>query len=229
MTLEEFQKEFEKLRKSGWVKSKRSGNTGIGHTLEVLMGLPENNLPTPDLGLIELKSRREFSSSLITLFTTDKKAWKVKPLVAIHRYGLIDENNRPNLYRTMSLTRTAADGGLFLSVDEKAVHVEDKKDGIVASWDLKSLAARFEEKFPQLLLVTAKNEQRTDGEWFHYTDARLVWGTSPEIFRDEFAAGRIYLDLRLHDGGGWARNHGTGFRVTEQNLARLFANTRDLG
>ena len=42
----------------GYVVSLRNGNTGIGYTLETLLGLEENNLKTPDFGDIELKSQR---------------------------------------------------------------------------------------------------------------------------------------------------------------------------
>ncbi|OQY92758.1 MAG: hypothetical protein B6D41_08150, partial [Chloroflexi bacterium UTCFX4] len=48
MTLSEFIKAFNKLKAKNWVKSERKGATGIGHTLEKLIGLPENNIASPD-------------------------------------------------------------------------------------------------------------------------------------------------------------------------------------
>ncbi|MBE7536478.1 MAG: hypothetical protein HS124_12210 [Anaerolineales bacterium] len=85
MTLSEFTKAFNKLKSKNWVKSKRKGATGIGHTLEKLIGLPENNIASPDLGEIELKAHRINSSSMITLFTFNRKVWKMKPLDAIKK------------------------------------------------------------------------------------------------------------------------------------------------
>lgn len=76
MTLSEFVKAFDKLKAKNWVKSERKGATGIGHTLEKLIGLPENNIASPDLGEIELKAHRINSSSMITLFTFIVKCGK---------------------------------------------------------------------------------------------------------------------------------------------------------
>ncbi|WKZ43361.1 MAG: MvaI/BcnI family restriction endonuclease [Anaerolineales bacterium] len=83
ITLNKFVKAFGKLQAEGWVKSERRGPTGVGHTLEKLIGLPENNIAYPDLGKIELKAHRINSNSMITLFTFNRKVWKMKPLEAI--------------------------------------------------------------------------------------------------------------------------------------------------
>ena len=43
-----------------------------------------------------------------------------------------------------------------------------------------------------------------------------------------FSAENILVDLRLHDKGTMARNHGTGFRTYENKLSLLFNNVKDL-
>ncbi|MGI8542366.1 MAG: MvaI/BcnI family restriction endonuclease, partial [Aridibacter sp.] len=87
MNIEEFSERFEQIKNLGWVKSMRRGPTGIGQTLEQLLGLEENNIALPDLHEVELKSHRIGSTSMITLFTFNRKAWKMKPLEAIRKYG----------------------------------------------------------------------------------------------------------------------------------------------
>lgn len=57
-TLNDFIEEFEKVKAMGWIKTHRAGPTGIGKTLEDLLGIPENNLDEPDFGDYELKSCR---------------------------------------------------------------------------------------------------------------------------------------------------------------------------
>ena len=49
-TLNDFIEEFEKVKAMGWIKTHRAGPTGIGKTLEDLLGIPENNLDEPDFG-----------------------------------------------------------------------------------------------------------------------------------------------------------------------------------
>lgn len=83
LTRTQFSKLFAKIKAEGWVQSTRRGPTGIGQTLEELLGLPESNVAFPDLGSIELKAHRINSSSMVTLFTFNRKAWKMKPLEAV--------------------------------------------------------------------------------------------------------------------------------------------------
>lgn len=68
-TLEDFIREYSKIKEMGWVKTHRSGPTGIGKTLEDLLGIPENNIDGPDFGNYELKSCRLNSNSMLTIFT----------------------------------------------------------------------------------------------------------------------------------------------------------------
>ena len=43
------------INRMGYIVSLRKGNTGIGYTLETLLGVAENNLRSPDLENIELR------------------------------------------------------------------------------------------------------------------------------------------------------------------------------
>lgn len=226
MTLSEFIKAFNKLKSKSWVKSKRKGATGIGHTLEKLIGLPENNIASPDLGEIELKAHRVNSSSMITLFTFNRKVWKMKPLDAIKKYGTPDENKRLGLYFTMSRTPNSA--GLFLHIESETISVRHVSGEIIAEWQLQVLSERFIEKIPALILVSAFSEMRGDNEWFKFDRAQLLTGTSAEIIRSQILAGNILVDLRLHDKITSARNHGTGFRAHEDKLPLLFQTVKDL-
>ncbi|HEY9151468.1 MAG TPA: MvaI/BcnI family restriction endonuclease [Anaerolineales bacterium] len=226
MTLDEFSEEFTKIKAMGWIQSKRRGPTGIGQTLEKLLGLPENNVASPDLGEIELKAHRVNSSSMISLFTFNRKAWKMKPLEAIKKYGTPDEDGRLGLYFTMS--RTPNSTGLFLHIENETISVRHVSGQIIAEWQLQTLAERFVKKLPALILVSAFSEMRGDIEWFKFDRAQLLTGTSAEIIRSQILAGNIQVDLRLHDKITSARNHGTGFRAHEEKLSLLFKMVKDL-
>ncbi|RKZ24597.1 hypothetical protein DRQ29_07665 [bacterium] len=226
MTISQFKKAFEKIKKKGWLKSQRRGPTGIGHTLEQLLGLDENNIALPDLGKVELKAHRVNSSSMITLFTFNRKAWKMPPLEAIRNYGTVDDNGRLGLYFTMSLTPNSS--GLFLHIDEDKISVRHTSGQVIAEWKLDNLAERFRQKIPALILVSAFSEMRGKTEWFKYTRAQLLTGTNSEIIKEQIECGNILVDLRLHDKGTRARNHGTGFRAYESKLPFLFKKVEEL-
>lgn len=226
MNLNKFKKAFAKLQKEGWVQTKRRGPTGVGHTLQELVGLEENNLAIPDLGSVELKAHRIGSSSMITLFTFNRKVWKIKPLDAIRKYGTPDENGCLGLYFTM--LRTPNSMGLFLYIEKDTISVRHISGELIAEWQLETLTNRFMQKLPALIFVSAFSEMRGDIEWFKYDRAQLLTDTLPEIIHNQILAGNILVDLRLHDKKTSARNHGTGFRAFEDKLPFLFKNVKEL-
>jgi hypothetical protein len=226
MTIKEFKRKFAKIIDLGWVQAKRRGPTGIGHTLEQLMGLTENNIALPDLGEVELKAHRSNSNNMITLFTFNRKAWKMKPLEAVRKYGTPDKDGRLGLYFTMSLKPNSS--GLFLTIGKDTISVRHISGEVVAEWQLENLALRFEKKIPALIIVNALNEMRGDIEWFKFTRAQLLTGTSPKIIKEQIENENILVDLRLHDKGTRARNHGTGFRAYENKLPSLFKKIEEL-
>ena len=226
LTLEAFKKKFAQIREKGWIASKRKGPTGVGQTLEYYLGMRENNIALPDLGTIELKAHRIGSSSMITLFTFNRKAWKMDPLKAIKKYGTRNDNGRLGMYFTMS--RTPNSVGLFLHIDQSSISVRHISGEVITEWQLEILAERFAKKIPGLILVSAFSEMRGDVEWFKYDRAQLLTGTSPKIINNQIGAGNILVDLRLHDKGTAARNHGTGFRAKEDKLPFLFKNVSEL-
>jgi len=226
MTIEEFTSKFKTLKEKGLIPTTRRGPTGIGHTLETNLGIIENNNAHPDVEGAELKAHRTKGNSLITLFTFNNKVWKMPPLEAVKKYGSLDKDGRQGLYYTMSLKPNSA--GLFLDVQKTEISVRHISGNIVVTWQLKTLADRFMQKMPALLFVSAFTEERDGLEYFHFYRAQLMKGTSPELLADQFRAENILVDLRLHDKGTMARNHGTGFRTYEDKLPSLFQNITDL-
>lgn len=226
MNLEKFEKKFQDLKSKGYVRSLRRGPTGIGYTFETMMGVDENNLALPDIDGIEIKTHRDNAKTMITLFTFNRKVWKVNPLDAIRKYGSRDKNGRLGLYYTMSLTPNSA--GLFLHITEKEMSVQHISGEIIAVWQLESLAERFIQKIPALLFVSAHTEERGGIEYFHFYRAQLMKGTSPDLLAELFKTGNLLVDLRMHDRGTSARNHGTGFRTYEDKLPSLFQEIRDI-
>jgi len=226
VTLNEFQKRFQKLKDKGFIPTTRKGTTGVGHTLETALGLTENNIAAPDIDKIEIKAHRDKAQNLITLFTFNKSAWQMPPLKAIKKYGSKDKNGRLGMYYTMSQTPNSA--GLFLNITKTKISVQHISGEVVAIWKLNDLAERFIHKIPALLFISARTEERDGKEYFHFYRARLMKGTKADLLGDLFKTGDILVDLRLHDKGTRARNHGTGFRAYESKLDRLFTEIMDL-
>ena len=115
---------------------------------------------------------------MITLFTFNRKSWILNPLEAIKKYGSVDSNGRLGLYYTISLKPNSV--GLFLYIKDKKISVRHIDGEIIATWNLDSLVNRFLEKIPSLIFVSAFSEERDGVEYFNYTRAQLMKGTSPD-------------------------------------------------
>jgi hypothetical protein len=126
----------------------------------------------------------------------------------------------------MSLKPNSA--GLFLHVDKTEVSVRHISGKIVVAWPLETLAAQFLKKIPALIFVSAFTELRDNKEYFHFYRAQLMKDTTPELLANQFLSETILVDLRLHDKGTMARNHGTGFRTYADKLPQLFRLVLDL-
>jgi hypothetical protein len=230
LSKEEFQKLFREIKKKGYIKTARSGSTGVGHTLEKELGIAENNSPLSDLKFAELKAHRKGVSSMITLFTFDRGAWgETDKRQLIAKHGTWDEENqRQGLYFTMKhggKTETQ----LHVFCDEESVSLKGPKGQVLASWPLASILTKFKQKMPALVVVSAESEMRGNAEYFRYTRAKLYHNTTLPILRREFLAGNITLDLRMHDAITKIRNHGTAFRAREDKLEELFSESEIIG
>lgn len=227
ISIDEIKKRLSVIKKMGYVKSLRKGPTGIGYTLETLLEILENNISSPDFGEIELKAQREKHTGMTTLFTFNNKAWVMNPLDAIKKYGSLDKDGRLGLYYTMGMKPNSA--GLFLYVDDMSISVRHISGNIVAVWQLSEIEKRFENKVKNVLLVKAKVEERDGIEYFLFDRARLLsGGTTQSILKNQFENEQLLVDLRLHDKGTMARNHGTGFRVFENNMENLYEKIEEI-
>ena len=66
---------FEDIKKMGWVKSLRKGDTGIGKTFEELLGKTEENFEFPDFEGIEIKTKRYYFFCGLSCVAISPIAW----------------------------------------------------------------------------------------------------------------------------------------------------------
>jgi hypothetical protein len=71
-TKDELIEAIRKISKRGWISSVKTtidtrNDGAVGNTLEILLGIEENNLPIPNTQEWELKGQRLYTSSLVTL------------------------------------------------------------------------------------------------------------------------------------------------------------------
>lgn len=224
---DQFVSRLREIKSMGYVETHRSGNTGIGKTLEDLLGIEENNIQGPDAVGVELKSLRRSSGSLTTLFTKEPpRGSKHRPFWGqkmVRELGYIDDKGREALKVTIE-PDTPNNQGFLLDYTDSEIIIKHVDQGPCAIYPLDFLQEQFEEKFPQLVMVFADSKKQNGSEYFHYNEAYHLDGFNPEEFLKMMREGIITVDLRMHlKESGANRNRGTAWRIMEEpELDRAF-------
>lgn len=228
MDVNELKEKLKAIKDLGWIASKRRGNTGIGYTLETLLGIKENNLKDPDFGDIELKSQRKDVSNRITMFTFNRAVWKKRQKDLIEKYGYVDSTGRKALYCTVN-TRPNPQG-LYLKVEDEKLRLYYVDNTLIAEWDIKNLVDTFQQKMPALVVVIADSRINSEGrEEFHFNEAYYLKNPDINNFIHLLKKDIIIVDIRMHlKKNGAVRNHGTAFRIDEKYLYLCFADKERL-
>lgn len=222
-TLSQITKALRELSQMGWIKSNRKHNTGIGKTLEDCLEIKENNVALPDFGVMELKSQRLGTTSMMTLFTKSPEG--ITNAEIRRRFGYPDPEfpNIKILHQTISGGKRNA-MGFQATVDEKQgklLILKNRK--LLGYYSLKFLRQKAIEKVGNgLILVRAQTKKIRGHEYFHYKDAYIL----KEIDPTKLLAHSKY-DIRLgvyHSGAktGQPHDHGSAFRLTEKSMPLLF-------
>ncbi len=228
MDISELKDKLSEINQMGYIVSKRKSNTGIGYTLETLLGLKENNLKTPDFENIELKSQRKDATNRVTMFTFNRGVWKIKQREVIEKYGYIDTNDRPSLYCTVD-TRVN-NQGLSVKIEQDYVRLYHLDGNMIAEWKGEKLIDSFIKKMPALVVVTADTRINSEGkEEFWYNEAFYLTEPNENDLLELIRQDIIIVDVRMHlKENKTVRNHGTGFRIEERFLNLCFSNRENL-
>lgn len=228
---EEFDGFVDRLReicRAGYVETHRNADTGVGKTLEDLLGIEENNVPGPDAVGVELKAVRRDSGSLTTLFTKEPpQGSEYRPLwsqAMIRELGYIDDKGREALKVTIEPDEPN-NRGFYLDYTADTIEIVHEDAGTCAIYPIEWLRKAFEAKFPQVVLVVADTEMRDGREYFHYNEAFHLDGFDGDEFLALMREGIITVDLRMHlKESGANRNRGTAWRIDDESeLDRAFA------
>ena len=234
VTLDDFICEYEKIQTQGWIKTHRSGPTGIGKTLEDLLGIPENNLGEPDFGDYELKSCRLNSQSMLTMFTKAPQPARANTYLRL-KYGYSSNaynNDEKVLHSTLTAARFVPIANtrkqLKIVCDDKKISIASN-DGIEdIYWTRHSLHKAFNKKYKNKF-VYAKAKSRGTGanEEFHFVEAYEISGFDYDAMVSLLEQGKIFVVLRIGQyPDGRTHDHGTAFRIREVDQPLLFKVSR---
>jgi len=238
--LKTIRKDFERIKKLGFVQTTRPNNKdgGIGNTYEDLLGVKENNLKEADYLGFEIKSKRKYNSSYISLFSKSPTYPKKANSYLRENYGEIRDVNfldKKKLYASVfghrfSVIYEKYKMKLKVDYDEDKVFLliynldEDLLDEIYWSFDDLKKASK---KMKNLMLVFAETKKIDNKIFYHYNNAEIYKEFSFSKFLQNIENGGIMLDLRIgvYNSGkniGKTHDHGSGFRVTKEKFKNLY-------
>jgi hypothetical protein len=216
------------LKAIGYIKTHRTGNTGLGKTLEDLLGIAENNVPGPNAKMLELKSARKNATSMLTLFTKSPLPPRTNS-VLLQRFGYESArgNNRKELHTTVNalvFNNLKGKPGFKIGIEEDRIDLIVPENEIVGYWDREILGEAFEKKLPRLLYLKADSRGRGASEEFWFNEAWVLSGFSFDSFIELLKEGTILVDIRIGQyPDGRTHDHGTGFRVLPDKLDACFS------
>ncbi|WP_457253139.1 MvaI/BcnI family restriction endonuclease [Pedococcus sp. P5_B7] len=207
----------------GYIRSMRNGPTGIGFTLESLLGIGANSRQAPDYKGIELKAQRRVpsrdrSGTRVTLFSktpdwASSRCGNGRAILERHGYpGRIG----PELYVTV--TNRPNPQGLHLKVTEAGAVECRASSGInpgpVVQWPLETLEAKLREKHQSTFWVVADTVAQGGVEYFHYRQVVHSQGPLTANFGPLIDDGTVTMDFTLSlRASGATRDHGYLFKI----------------
>lgn len=235
-----------------WVQScKPPGNDGaVGNTLELLLGIQENNLPLPNAAEWELKGQRRQSASLVTLFHMDPspQALGLVNNLLIAKYGWPLKGHPNELsFRQTIIAVAPSDRGFQVVIDDNerkvvisfnAGAVSDRHRAWLKTveervglgqlnpqpyWGFNDLEHKAGTKLKNTFFVLADSKKQDGAEYFKYNGIMMLQEFSFEKFLTALRQGAIRVDFDARTGYNRpGHNHGTKFRIPANLLPTLY-------
>lgn len=226
-------------RMSDWVPSEISADTGIGRTIESMLGIPMNASKAPDYKGIELKSHRELAKGRSALFTKAPE-WKLSRLKSgkaiVAEYGYIPDEpagydkktlqvtlvaNRPNpqhLGLKVEQQKGLLEADEFLMTPAPDGSFQKLKD--VAVWQLSNLHENLLIKHKETFWIDVETEKRSGKEYFRCKQIEHTKNPLPSQFDILLDQGVITVDFLICRPGKGGDTY--SFKILKKDRPLLF-------
>lgn len=236
-SMSDFINRFTEIKNTGWITTHRAGDTGVGKTLEDLLGITENNNNAPDFGKVyELKALRINSNCKLTLFASNPLPrganTKLRDNYGYRRPYLPSKKNILNINLSVNDITKIANTGLSigLKIENDRLNIINKNNEVLAYWPKDRLEKAFNNKYKKTLVLVFADSRRTgkDEQFLFHTVKTLsdfTFNGFSNLLQDGFIEVEprigVHSDMTPHD-------RGTAFRIQERYLDRLFSTIKVL-
>ena len=234
----ELLEKLELIGKKGWITTMRPGATGIGFTLEKLLGIHANNGKTPDYKGIELNSRRKVSRSnqQVTLFSKVPD-WSVSRLkgtkaLLLERGRFSEKRQRIQLFHEVSCAKRNSYNMQLALIDARSnlvqFHVDDDYSITYdVQWAIETLQQSFEQKHRETMWVSASTVGTRSNEKFKYEEVTHAYGHDSSALLTLLESGAITVHYTMaQKPNGSVKDQGFLFKISPKYLPALFKNQK---
>lgn len=219
--------EFRKIKRKGYVESVSIYRSRAGDTFERLLGKERDELFLADFEGIEIKTKKGYSKSPVTLYFSLKRL--------LENYGIM-KNGMPNMLLEVSSNKyTYYNKHCFkLEVDWQnmlvKLNIYDLNKELLddsVSWSFSLLKERINFKLQNLALVKCCTKEINKKEHYWYYKIIFYKNLTFESFIKAIEGGKIIVtfSIGIYKSGpkiGKLHNHGTSFRIIEDDLMSLY-------
>lgn len=232
--------------------TRKKNNGAVGNLLEDLLGIPENNLPIPNAAEWELKAQKTNTSSLVTLCHQEPspRALCLVSNILLPNYGWPHSEagkkypiNEMSFRATLNAT-SFTDRGFKVNINRKEERVEvifdsnmcdiskhlnwinevERKVGLgelstLPYWGFNDIYTKIGTKLINCFFVQADVKRKRGTLYYHYNNVLMLKKVNKAKFIDAIEQGIIYIDFDARTG----HNHGTKFRIRNNNIPCLYA------
>ncbi len=215
------------IARKGFVKSLVNADTGVGRTLETLLGIEMNSSKSPDYKGIELKSFREKKGTRKGLFgkTPNWKLSKFKSRVEILDTFGYWESGIFRLYNTIRATGRNAQG-LILDIKydkDWLVENSDKPNiGDFLVWELEVLRSALITKHKETFWISTESKKIDGNEYFQYKVVEHTKNPRVDQFETLIETGAITVDYPIKRQNGKVEDKGCNFKLKASCLELMF-------
>lgn len=216
------------ISKKGFVKSEVNSDTGIGRTIESLLGIEMNSSKAPDYKGIELKSFRDKRNNRKGLFgkTPNWNLSKFKSRVQILDTFGYWESGIFRLYNTMRGTGRNAQG-LMLRIEYDKDWLLENSDrpeiGDFLVWELETLRKTLLKKHKETFWIKAESKIEDNNEYFHFKEVEHTKNPMVDKFEILVETGAITMDYPIKRmPNGKVIDKGCNFKLNSNCLDLLF-------
>lgn len=238
--IELLNKEFQRIKKLGFVESTRKGYTGIGKTFEDLLGKSEDRLELPDFNGIEIKTKLHYSKSYISLFNAipfGNAEYEIKRLR--DKYGYPDKDLKYCKVFNSSIYANKltpiSDKYLFkLNIDYKkerlTLTVLDRNLNVIddeSYWPFSLLEEKLFRKLKNLAIVKTIKSTKDNKVFYKYYNIDYYELKDFNTFLKMIESGiiRVTFHIGVFKNGhrkGEIHDRGTCFEIKEENIQKIF-------